>query len=175
MAPPTATATSGGVILNQANIDLLVAICKQNPSVNYNQLASDLNVNVGTASKQWSRFKLEKLKISSKNGDKQGQVNDGDEGEVTPKTKGGKKAARGSSGKKRGRAADENDDESPSKKAAATKKGARGKKGGQAVQDEEHGEGLADDVERLEVESIKEEAQHQYYDDEQVVYEDAEE
>jgi len=171
MAPPTAT--SGGVVLNQANVNLLVAVFKQNPTINYNQLASDLNVNVGTAAKQWSRFKLEKLKIP-KNGDKQGQMNDGDEGEVTPKAKGGKKAVGGGSGKKRGRAADEGDDEeSPSKKAVATKKGVRGKKGGQVIG--EQSEGHDGNVGLFEGESMKEEAQHQDYDDELAVYEDAEE
>lgn len=54
MASP---ASPAALTLKQADIDLLVAICKQLGKVDTKQLAEDLGVNVSAAGMRWKRFK----------------------------------------------------------------------------------------------------------------------
>jgi predicted transcriptional regulator len=54
MASP---ASPAALTLKQADIDLLVAICKQLGKVDTKQLAEDLGVNASAAGMRWKRFK----------------------------------------------------------------------------------------------------------------------
>jgi hypothetical protein len=133
MATP---ATPGTVTLKQADIDLLVAVCEQFNEVDNKQLGAKLGCSTTAAYKRWTRFK-ERTFGDKKEGE-QSQNGEDVEGEVKmPKTpKSGKKGATGGSGKKRGRAADGDDEGTPTKKKAASKKGAKGKRGAQVVAEE---------------------------------------
>jgi hypothetical protein len=116
------------VALKQPDIDLLVALVKQFGKVDIKQLATDLGLKTPAASMRWTRFKA---KAIGKDGKEPKVDGDGESEVKSPKTP--------KRGKKRGRADVEGDDEESPSKKAATKKGARGKKG-QVVKAEEHGE-----------------------------------
>jgi hypothetical protein len=49
--------TGTSVTLKQADIDLLVAVCKQLGKVDTKQLAEDLGVNTSAAGMRWKRFR----------------------------------------------------------------------------------------------------------------------
>jgi hypothetical protein len=122
------------VALKQPDIDLLVALVKQFGKVDTKLLAADLGCNANAAGMRWSRFKARAFGKESKDGKQSGVKGDGEGEAKTPKTP--------KSGKKRGRAEVEDgvdDAEDTPTKKAATKKGARGKKG-QVAKAEEHGE-----------------------------------
>lgn len=133
------------VTLNQTDIELLIAVCKQSGKVDTTQLATDLGLKVGAAVKRWSRFKAKIFGKDGKGSKADGGAQADDKGEAkTPKTP--------KSGKKRGRAEVENDaddvEATPSKKGGG--EAAKGKKNSQMAKADDVEDGVGDNDGRLE-------------------------
>jgi predicted ArsR family transcriptional regulator len=70
------TSSPATLTLKQADVDLLIAVCKQFTDVDAKKLAEDLSCNVPAARMRWTRFK-EKAFVEKK---KKGADGEGDAG-----------------------------------------------------------------------------------------------